>query len=693
MAQPSQEHPGALREDGHATAEREARILTWNINGLRKVAASHGGVKQLLDQFNADIVCFQEIKITRAGLVEHELARAQGYHGFFNHCKLPRKVSYSGVATFVRSESGLKTLASTTSLGDSAFFGSPGSFVGERRLSPDRLAALDSEGRVLVTDHGHFVLFNVYAPCISSSSDDEKEKTEDRRAFKRDFLATLEARILEIRSRGRGVVLVGDLNACASQLDHGFTMTDSEFYASNWSKWIRGMLGLGSPEPPRLVDCFRRLHPDRKSAFTCWNTQTGARDNNYGTRIDYIVAGTDFADRALRACDIMPDFLGSDHCPVRARFAFPLAVGLADNAPGESEGVEIAAGRSASEWPEHPPECSCFYPELTAKQEKLAKYFVAGGKNEGSAMGTEGKGADDRLIGDRNGAGESGVTQPAAGGGRGVAAFMRALPGTGVTGKDGASVAGSLMMRGKKVGSAGHTSSTSSSGGGSSTARRPGSGGFRQSKLAFGSAANDRVSTSAGAASREAPVGGSGAVSGTRRRAEGTVPLRTCSERAGGGGGAQTSQAMQPPRSMVHASDGGHDTAGAGGGSGSASTSGSSRISNPGGEGGVETGSSEGPNGGGNRRDSAEAWKAIFGRKKSAPTCEHGEPSIQRTVLKAGPNHNRRFYTCARSAGNWPTDRNARCTFFQWRRDGVRGYKDKPPRAEGGTNSSKKRRT
>ncbi|CAN0145110.1 unnamed protein product [Ectocarpus sp. 6 AP-2014] len=693
MDQPSQEHPGALREDGHASAEREARILTWNINGLRKVAASHGGMQQLLDQFNADIVCFQEIKITRAGLVEHELARAQGYHGFFNHCKLPRKVSYSGVATFVRSESGLKTLASTTSLGDSAFFGSPGSFVGERRLSPDRLAALDSEGRVLVTDHGYFVLFNVYAPCVSSSSDDEKEKTEDRRAFKRDFLATLEARILEIRSRGRGVVLVGDLNACASQLDHGFTMTDSEFYASNWSKWIRGMLGLGSPEPPRLVDCFRHLHPDRKSAFTCWNTQTGARDNNYGTRIDYIIAGTDFADRALRACDIMPDFLGSDHCPVRARFAFPLAAGLAADAPGESEGDEIARSRSASEWPEHPPECSCFYPELTAKQEKLAKYFVAGGQNEESAVGTEGKGADGRLVRDGKGAGESGATRPAAGGGKGVAAFMRALPGAGVTGKDGASVAGSLMMRGKKVGSVGRTSSTSSSGGGSLTARRPGSGGSRQSKLAFGPAANGNVSTSAGATSREATAGGNGAGSGTSRTAKGTVPLRTCNQRGGGGGGAQTSQAIQPPRSRVHASGGGHDTAGGGGGSGSVSTIGSSRLSNPGGEGGVETGSGEGPNGGGGSRDSAEAWKAIFGRKKSAPTCEHGEPSIQRTVLKPGPNHNRRFYTCARSAGNWPTDRNARCTFFQWRRDGVRGYKDKPPRAEGGTNSNKKRRT
>lgn len=40
---------------GTAIGGREARILTWNINGLRKVAASHGGVKQLLDQFGADI--------------------------------------------------------------------------------------------------------------------------------------------------------------------------------------------------------------------------------------------------------------------------------------------------------------------------------------------------------------------------------------------------------------------------------------------------------------------------------------------------------------------------------------------------------------------------------------------------------------------------------------------------------------
>lgn len=77
---------------------------------------------------------------------------------------MKRKPSYSGVATFVRSDSGLRTLACTTSLRDAQFFGTPGSIAGE--LNAERLVEIDAEGRVLVTDHGHVVLFNVYAPCV-----------------------------------------------------------------------------------------------------------------------------------------------------------------------------------------------------------------------------------------------------------------------------------------------------------------------------------------------------------------------------------------------------------------------------------------------------------------------------------------------------------------------------------------------
>lgn len=49
------QHPRVLCENETRTPGRTARVVTWNINGLRKVAASHGGLKQLLDQFNADI--------------------------------------------------------------------------------------------------------------------------------------------------------------------------------------------------------------------------------------------------------------------------------------------------------------------------------------------------------------------------------------------------------------------------------------------------------------------------------------------------------------------------------------------------------------------------------------------------------------------------------------------------------------
>lgn len=39
-----------------------------------------------------------------------------------------------------------------------------------------------------------------------------------------------------------------------------------------------------------LVDVFRAFHPSRADAFTCWPTATGARANNWGTRIDLILA-------------------------------------------------------------------------------------------------------------------------------------------------------------------------------------------------------------------------------------------------------------------------------------------------------------------------------------------------------------------------------------------------------------------
>ena len=46
---------------------------------------------------------------------------------------------------------------------------------------------------------------------------------------------------------------------------------------------------------------------------------TGARKTNYGTRLDYILV-TDALASLAEWCEIRPEFVGSDHCPVEATF-------------------------------------------------------------------------------------------------------------------------------------------------------------------------------------------------------------------------------------------------------------------------------------------------------------------------------------------------------------------------------------
>lgn len=83
-------------------------------------------------------------------------------------------------------------------------------------LMPEELQELDGEGRCVVTDHGAFVLFNLYGPAITSSDD---EAAAARFAFKLRFYAALQARWDALARAGRAVLVVGDLNICAAPLD------------------------------------------------------------------------------------------------------------------------------------------------------------------------------------------------------------------------------------------------------------------------------------------------------------------------------------------------------------------------------------------------------------------------------------------------------------------------------------------
>ncbi|KAH6910497.1 DNA-lyase 2 [Coprinopsis sp. MPI-PUGE-AT-0042] len=337
------------------------RLITWNINGVRTLPQYHPFVVERLKTFDdilnaleADIICFQEMKSGR------------------------RLLRYSGVATYTRSsvvvpvkaEEGLTgalqpkpPLKSEEKI--STFEAYPPTIPagpsqeGEETEEVD-FAHLDSEGRAVVTDMGLFVLINTYCPNDSG--------TPEREKFKMQYHRLIEARVRTLIEEGRDVIVVGDINACAAGLAMGLEGEEG-FWGAEYRRWLRDWLQEnGGP----LVDVTRRFWPDRKGMFTCWNTKISARESNYGTRIDYILA-TPALMQWIKGSDTQPQVKGSDHCPVYVDFH--------DSIVGPSSGQTLlladvlGAPRANGKIPDPPRIATKWWEEFSGKQTSLAQFF------------------------------------------------------------------------------------------------------------------------------------------------------------------------------------------------------------------------------------------------------------------------------------------------------------------------------
>jgi AP endonuclease 2 len=354
------------------------KIVSWNVNGLRTLKPSLAAVLVSLD---ADIVCFQETRITQNDTDLERLALVPGWHSFFSFCTV--RDGYSGVATYTRTvpTPALSSIVAEQALNQSqprpnvtpldaneGFRGSIGGAEVEVLMNPvaekdnlDRDEAdeyaveLDSgyampetvyasdydllrdEGRAVITDHGLFVLINVYVPAVS---------VEGRARFKLAFCRALELKVRALRLKGRHVIIVGDWNIAPAAIDVAHDVCDPD----SWNKrparaWLRDVMldELG------LLDSFRVFHPRAKAAFTCWSEATRARENNFGVRIDLIVCNEELFRSHVQSSSVVKDMLGSDHCPV--------ALAL-DDTPFMSESLPTAP----------PPFCSTFLPRFSTKQ-------------------------------------------------------------------------------------------------------------------------------------------------------------------------------------------------------------------------------------------------------------------------------------------------------------------------------------
>ncbi|XP_027921654.1 DNA-(apurinic or apyrimidinic site) lyase 2 isoform X2 [Vigna unguiculata] len=258
------------------------KIVSYNVNGLRQRISQFGSLRNLLNSFDADILCFQETKLRRQELTA-DLIMADGYESFFSCTRTSQRgrTGYSGVITFCRVKSAFSSNEVALPLAaEEGFTGllenSQASkdelpFMTDdlKEFSKDELISLDSEGRCIITDHTHFVLFNVYGP---RAANDDTERIQ----FKQKFYSVLQKRWESLLHQGRRIFVVGDLNIAPFAIDR--------------------------------CDAGPDFENNEREAYTCWSQSTGAEVFNFGSRIDHIL----FAGSCLHDSDDL-----QCHCFVR----------------------------------------------------------------------------------------------------------------------------------------------------------------------------------------------------------------------------------------------------------------------------------------------------------------------------------------------------------------------------------------
>ncbi|KAL6846698.1 hypothetical protein ACP4OV_024146 [Aristida adscensionis] len=344
------------------------KIVTYNVNGLRPRVAQHGSLRRLLDSLDADIICLQETKLSRQDL-SGDVITAEGYEAFVS-CNRSSKGrgAYSGVATFCRVTSafssqevalpiaaeegftGLQGYAKNSEIIGDFILAMPVEEEGLGEVSREDLLRVDNEGRCIITDHGHFVLFNIYGPAVE---EDDKERK----------------RWEHLLALGKRVLVVGDLNIAPASMDR--CDAPPGFEKQMFREWLRSMLREhGGP----FFDAFRSKHPESclTGAYTCFNQKVGAEEYNYGSRIDHIL----ISGACFHHCDSMEDhsifYCHVEECEWQGGRSIKLEG--SDHIP-----VYILL-KEIPELPAHniPPSAARYLPEIRGRQQSIVSFLKKG---------------------------------------------------------------------------------------------------------------------------------------------------------------------------------------------------------------------------------------------------------------------------------------------------------------------------
>ncbi len=251
-------------------------LLSWNVNGIR--ASHRKGFLDWLFESRPDVLGLQETRAEEHQLPQ-KLAQPVGYRGYWNHSR--RKKGYSGTGLLTQ----IEPVDVQFGLGIEEF---------------------DQEGRTIIAQYPSFTLLNCYFP----NGGRDLGRVPFKMAFYEAFLEVCEVR----RAEGQALIFCGDVNTAHREIDlaHPKANEGNTGFLPEERAWIDAVLEAG------YVDTFRHFHPDLTEQYTWWSMPTRARERNVGWRIDYFFAAEEVMARVVDAF-ILPDVMGSDHCPVGLR--------------------------------------------------------------------------------------------------------------------------------------------------------------------------------------------------------------------------------------------------------------------------------------------------------------------------------------------------------------------------------------
>lgn len=254
------------------------KLVSWNVNGLR--ACLKKGFLDFLAESGADVVCLQEVR-ARPEQVDAE------FTGYTMHWNPAQQPGYSGTAILTRNSTRPGPLAVFPHLG---------------------LKELDAEGRVLTAEFPDLYVVTVYTPNVQR----ELTRLEYRQQqWDPEFLKFV--RKLE---KKKPVVFCGDLNVSHQDIDlanPGPNRGNAGFTDEERAGFDR-ILKAG------FIDTFREFESGG-GHYSWWSNRPGVRERNIGWRIDYFLASGSLRPQ-LKSASILPQVLGSDHCPIALEVEF-----------------------------------------------------------------------------------------------------------------------------------------------------------------------------------------------------------------------------------------------------------------------------------------------------------------------------------------------------------------------------------